>query len=71
MAVICFTFITFWQKFSEAREELATEMEGNIFAGIGEAMIDSIQLKWRWAVIVIGVGCVLACAVVDRMEADR
>lgn len=71
LAVICFTFITFRQKFSEAREDLAREMEGNIFAGIGEAMIDSVQLKWGWAVIVIGVGCVLACAVIDRMDAKR
>ena len=42
--------------------ETTREMEGNIFADIGEVMIDSVQLKF---------GCVLACALIDRTEANR
>ena len=71
LALVCFTFTNFQQKFSETKEEVARELEGNIFAGIGEVMIDSVQLKWGWAVMVIGIGCVLACALIDRMNADR
>ena len=71
LALVCFTFINFRQKFSEVKEDMAREMEGNIFAGIGEVMIDSVQLKWGWAVMVIGIGCVLACALIDRMNANR
>lgn len=53
LAVICLTLINFRQKFSEAKYKLAREMEGNIFAGIGEVMIDSVQFKWGWAVMLI------------------
>ena len=32
---------------------------------------DSIQLKWGWVVMAIGIGSVLACALIDRMNANR
>lgn len=70
LAVICFTFINFRQTMSGAKEDISRDLQDNIFAEIGEAMIDTVQLKWGWAVIVIGIGCILACAALDSMEAN-
>ena len=71
-ALICFTFTIFQQRLSVSKKAIErAELRGYVFAEERLAVIDGVQLKWGWAVIVIGVGCVLACAVIDRMDAKR
>lgn len=54
LGMLIFTFITFQLRMSQAQASMKEQMSGNIFAGIGEAMFDAVQLQWGWAVLVIG-----------------
>jgi hypothetical protein len=58
IAMLGFTFIRFQSKMSEARASMETEMADNPFRGLAEAAVNSIQLQWGWAVLVLGAGLV-------------
>ncbi len=37
------------------KSDFSERMEGNIFGGLGEAMMSSVQLQYGW--VVLGIGC--------------
>lgn len=45
----------------------------NIFKGLGERMLETVQLQWGWAILVIGAGMLIAAALVKnhRRENDE
>ena len=45
-----------------AGAKYSADMVGNPFAGIGQAMIESAQLEWGWAVLFVGAGLLVAAA---------
>ena len=51
---------------SDVRQSLAN----NPFAGLGEAMLSSVQLSWGWAVLVVGSVCLIAAALLKNSEID-
>lgn len=60
LALLGYTFIAFRSRLAEMRATIERDLAGNPFAGIGEAMMQSVQLQWGWAVLVVG--ALLLCA---------
>ncbi len=65
LAVILFTFINFQVRLSEMQDEMETKLAGNPFRGIADVAMQSIQLQWGWAVLIVGVGFLIAASIVS------
>jgi hypothetical protein len=64
MAVMLFTFVNFQSKMSQVKADMDLELSGNPFRGIADATMQSVQLEWGWAVLVIGAILLLVSAIV-------
>lgn len=66
LAMLAFTFFSFRRGLGSIRDEMIAELAGNPFAGLGEAMLGSVQLQWGWAVLVLGGTLLIAAAIAAR-----
>lgn len=62
LAVMLFSFFNFQSGMSQARAEMENDLAGNPFRGLADMAMESVQLQWGWAVLLVGVGLQLACA---------
>jgi hypothetical protein len=62
LGVLAYTFFNFESKISDAKASMGTQLEGNPFRGLADAMIGTVQLQWGWGVLVVGAIMVLAAA---------
>lgn len=60
LAVMGLTFFRFQWAIGSARGEMSKS--DNPFKALGETMLDTVQLQWGWAVLIVGVGCLFAAA---------
>ena len=60
LALLAYTYMNIQSRISAMREEMNQRLTDNPFRGIGEAMMQSVQLQWGWAVLVVGALLVLA-----------
>jgi hypothetical protein len=58
LAMLGFTFFRFQTKLAEAHAEMDAQMADNPFRGLAEAAMNSVQLQWGWAVLLLGAGLV-------------
>ena len=56
-AVVAFTFFNFQSKMSQATRQLETELKG-----LADLAVQSVQLQWGWAVLVIGIAFLIVVA---------
>jgi hypothetical protein len=61
-AVLAYTFFTLQSKLNQMATQLETELQDNPFRGLAGLAMHSVQLQWGWAVLVIGVGLLIAAA---------
>jgi len=54
LGVLAFTFINFQKTISRIKADLQLELVGNPFAGWAELALQSVQLQWGWAVLIVG-----------------
>jgi len=54
MGLLLYSYLTVSSKLEEIKTNMAQELAGNPFAGIGKAFVDSVQLQWGWAVVALG-----------------
>lgn len=72
LGLLAYSVIRLLAKLSQLKDQAQAEMAGNPFQGLTDAMMQSIQLQWGWAVLVVGAGLVLAAGVVgERSETRR
>ena len=64
MAVIAVTFARFQMKMSDAKEKLGVHLAGNPFKGLADMAMQSVQLQWGWALLVVGAALVIASAAI-------
>ena len=64
LTVMAFSFINFQMKMSEISAQMETELVGNPFRGLGDVAMQSVQLQWGWALLVVGAGLVIASAAI-------
>ncbi len=66
MAVLAFTFINFRMKMSEVEAQMETELAGNPFRGLADMAMQSVQLQWGWALLIVGAALVIASAAIEE-----
>lgn len=68
LAVMAFTFVQFQIKISQLRGDLDTNLAGNPFKGIGELALQSFQIQWGWAVMIIGAILIISAGTIRIKE---
>jgi len=72
LTVMAFTFINFQMKISEMKSQMESELAGNPFRGLADMAMQSVQLQWGWALLIVGAGLVIACAAMkDESNENR
>lgn len=66
MALTSLTFITFQSKISGIKEQMESELSGNPFRGLADMAVQSIQLQWGWALLILGSGLLIAAAAIKE-----
>ena len=64
MAVMMFTFVNFQVRISGMKDEMESKLAGNPFRGFADVAMQSIQIQWGWAVLVIGAVLLIAAAAI-------
>jgi hypothetical protein len=62
LAVMAFTFINFQMKISDMKSQMESQLAGNPFRGLADMAMQSVQLQWGWALLIVGAGLVIAGA---------
>ena len=62
LGLLGFTFVNFHIKMSDARQQMERELAGNPFRGLADLAMESVQLQWGWAVLVVGAVLVIIAA---------
>lgn len=69
LAVMTFTFINFQMKVSDMKKLMESELADNPFRGLADMAMQSVQLQWGWALLIVGAGFLIASAAVkDKLE---
>ena len=72
LAVMAFTFINFQMKMSDMKSQMESKLAGNPFRGLVDMAMQSVQLQWGWALLIVGAGLVIASAVMkDESNENR
>ena len=62
LGVMLFTFISFQSKMSQMKSQMESQLAGNPFRGLADMAMQSVQLQWGWALLIVGAGLVIASA---------
>ncbi len=62
LGVMIFTFINLKSKISEANADIDSELADNLFSGLGEMALESVQLQWGLALLIVGAALIIASA---------
>jgi hypothetical protein len=72
LGLLLFTFINLQARISlQARTEMQSDLAGNPFGGIANAAMQSVQIQWGWAVLVVGAVLIIAAAAVCEDTASQ
>lgn len=66
LVVPIYTLISLQTRLSDARSEMESKLSGNPFRGIADTAMQSVQIQWGWAVVIVGAGLLIAAAVASR-----
>jgi hypothetical protein len=66
LALLTVVWLTLRQTISETQRSMDRDLEGNPFRGIADAMSQSVQLEWGWAIMVGGAALLIAASFMDR-----
>jgi hypothetical protein len=62
LCVLLFTFINFQLKMSDIKADMESKLAGNPFRGFADIAMQSVQLQWGWALLIVGAAFVIASA---------
>lgn len=61
-AVCTFTFVRFATLMADMRRSVNSDLQGNPFRGLADAMVNSVGLDWAWALLIIGIALLMISA---------
>ena len=70
LAILAFTFINFQYRMSQMQSQMKESMANNPFGGLGEAMLNTVQIQWGWAVLIIGAALLIAAALLKPTPSE-
>jgi hypothetical protein len=65
-----FHVFNFQSKMSQATKQMEAELKDNPFRGLADLAVQSIQLQWGWAVLVIGIAFLIVVAAMKDTDDD-
>jgi hypothetical protein len=68
LLMLGYTFYTLTARIADARASMESQLAGNPFIGLAQAAMQSVQLQWGWAVLVLGAVLLLATAVMSEVR---
>ena len=68
--MLLYSFIIFQRKIAITKSEMEGELAGNPFMGLADAALESIQLQWGWALLVIGCALLIGSAFMQKNLPD-
>ena len=66
IGIMVFTFVNFQISLANTRTQMETELVGNPFRGIADIAMQSVQIQWGWALLIIGAVLVIASAAIKE-----
>jgi hypothetical protein len=54
IGLMLFALVGFLMRISEVREQMQTQLADNPFRGLADVAMNSVQLQWGWAVLILG-----------------
>lgn len=71
LGVMLFTFINFQSEMSQAKADMESELAGNPFRGLADMAMQSVQLQWGWALLIVGAALVIASAAMKEEVSEN
>lgn len=68
LAVMLFTFVNFRSKMGELEAQMDTNMAGSPFRGLAHMAVQSVQLEWGWAVLMVGAMLLIVAAALRQPD---
>ena len=68
LAVMIFTFVNFQMRMSDAQAQIESQLSGNPFRGLTDIAMQSVQIQWGWALLIVGAGLVIAAAAIKTPD---
>ncbi len=65
LVLLGYTFFALNARIADAKAALEAQLAGNPFIGIAQAAMQSVQMQWGWAVLVLGAVLLLAAWFMD------
>jgi hypothetical protein len=69
-AALAFTFFNLQSKMTQMKAQMDTDVKDNPFRGFADLAMQSVQLQWGWAVLVIGIALLIAAAAMRDKAGD-
>lgn len=69
LLVMLITFVNFHSKMDELKTELGGGTGNGLFRGFADMAVQSIQLQWGWALLVVGLALLVAAAAMGEATA--
>lgn len=66
LVVMGITFYQFQSKMAEAKSAMESQLAGNPFRGLADAAMQSVQLQWGWAILLVGVAAIMVTAKIGQ-----
>jgi len=71
LGILAYSFINFQKRLTEAQAKIKEMLSDNPFAEVGNAMAQSVQLQWGFAILVVGAILVIAAAILNAKEISK
>jgi len=69
IAVMAFTFVNLQIKISDMKMQMENDLAGNPFHGFASMLIQSVQIQWGWALLIVGaVLLIVSAAMKDEKD---
>ena len=69
--VLGYTLINFQTRMSELKVGVSTKLADNPMRGLVQNAVESVQLEWGWAILVVGAGLLVAAAAIGSARELR
>jgi hypothetical protein len=66
IVIMFFTFVNIQTNLANTKIKMETELAGNPFRGLADMAMQSVQIQWGWALLIVGAVLVIASAAIKE-----
>ena len=70
LGIVALTFITVQMRLVALQEKMAMRLAGNPLRGLADKAVQSVQIRWGWALLIAGALLLIASAAYDWLLGD-